>query len=221
MKKTKTILRITVAIWGLCWLPFHSHTSFADDLSLISGIYKSEDVDNGVESSELSVGGRYVMNQNPDYYDLAFYAQGSMAIKSYSGTNSPSNSTDITLEGGARYYFRPITETLIPYGSAGIGLMNKTVVTDSDSTKTETREYNGIIYNASFGLHLTLDDNFFIEFETQLFQSNLFMNEKEEQITTVNGNTTTTKTDERSKTELFGDTQGAFNSTTIGFGMVF
>ncbi len=209
-----------IAGFGIAAMPAQ-----AADLSLISGLYQSEDKkvegeDSG-SKSVIEVGSRY-----GDKFDgemIEWFGQGSLILKSYdAGANdvSPSNSTSLRIGGGLRNYFDPLTENVAPF----VHLLGEYRAdkngefTNSGYTETEA---SGLYYSGAIGLRMGLDGQFFVDFETNLFESALRATE-ETTVVTIAADGSETKTEsESSKTEIYGDSSGALATMGISLGMRF
>lgn len=188
---------------------------FAAEFSSGSALYSSEkyktDGTNAGSRSTIDFTGRYA-----DFYEgqMDFIAQGGVILNSYdapSGGKAPSNSTSIILGGGLRLNFDSIGERVRPYALAVGSYKNvKTAnITGAGYTETET---SGLYYGASVGLRLVLDQYFFVDLESELFESALMGVVKTEN-NTGTGETETTSTD------LHVDGRGNLNEVKIRFGM--
>ena len=180
----------------------------ADEISLVKGVYTSQKVKKGYDTSTIGAGLRYLITP-PKGQDFALFIEGNLGLISYNGTGAPSNETSIDLFAGVRKYLGNITETIQPYAAVYGGYAND--FTDDAVTGTHT-ELSGLIYKGAVGLQVTSHDGFFIDLETLLFTSNLFSTEKS---TTGGVNREVTRTD------LYVKTTGSFNTTTVGLGLKF
>lgn len=185
----------------------------ASEVSLVSGLYKSEnnksDGKKTYGHSVVEVGGRY---SEPYMDNMHWFAQGMLSLNSYSGDNAPSNSTGVLLRGGMRFYFNQFSESFIPYMAGSAGYMTKKT---ADQT-TEVEE-SGLFYWGDIGLRMEVGQNYFFEVETNLFESALWATQKTKPV----DDASTAPDTERSRTELYVDTSGAFTETTVGIGMRF
>lgn len=199
----------------------------AAEASLVSGLYRSKEEKVGGQSagkeSVVNAGGRYSEELGPRAF---WFGEGGLTLKSYTAGksgDSPSNSTGLTAGGGVRYYFNKLAETISPYVYGKGVFKNEKDVTRSatspDYTQTET---NGLFYSGHLGIRFSLDTDFFFEIETPFFESALFATKKTEIVnfTTVAGTTTKTTTKgETNRTELYAETDGAFESMVVAIGM--
>ena len=179
---------------------------FADEVSLVKGFYRSQNVKDSYDTSIISGGARYLLTP-PKGQDFALFFEGSLALNSYSGTGAPSNDTSIDIFAGVRKYLTNIGESVQPYVAVYGGYANE----NSGDSRTGTHvAISGLVYKGAVGLKLSSHDGFFIDLETSLFNSSLFATEKR-----TTGNTEIDITHK----DLYIDTAGAFNTTTIGLGM--
>jgi hypothetical protein len=203
---------------------FMGTPALAADLSMLTGLYKTESNKTGGDESgskdTIEFGSRY-----GDKFDgemVEWFGQGSMILRSYdAGENdlSPSNSTSLRLGGGIRSYFDPLTENVAPFAYI-LGEYRA----DKDGTfqsngYTET-EASGLYYSAAIGMRMGLDGTFFVDFETNLFESALRATEESTTVTEVGGVETTTES-ETTKTELYGDSSASLATMGISLGMRF
>ena len=178
----------------------------ADEVSLVKGFYSEQDVKGGYNTTTFSAGMRYLIAP-PKGQDFALFAQGDLGLNSYSGTGAPSNDTSLDIYVGIRKYFERISEAVTPYAAIYGGYANQ----NSGDAQTGTHvELSGLVYKGAVGLKFSSRDGFFIDLETTLFNSCLFATEKRK-----TGNTETDITHK----DLYVDTTGAFNTTTVGLGM--
>ncbi len=202
---------------------FMASAAQAAEVSVISGLYKSEDNkvagNDAGGKSEISAGGRYSDQLDPKMF---WFGQGLLTMRSYdapSGGEAPSDSTSLSLGGGVRYYFTKLGESVSPFAYALGEYRSNKEASQTGSSFTENEE-NGLYYGGFFGIRLSLDANFFVDFETPLFDSALFATETSETTTTdaTTGKPTTSK-DEKKKTELYVASTGALNSMRVALGM--
>lgn len=182
--------------------------AFADELSLLSGVFRSQEDDPGFKRQEISLGGRYGFEMAPEARDN-WFIEARLASVSYSGDNPPDDSTDITVGGGQVYYFRKFGKGIRSFLSwfAGINKASEAAV----GTKTET---TGLVYSGNAGFRFDFSKSIFVDVEAILFTSAL--QETRKTTTTATGVETETK-----RTELFADTFSGSDSLRFGVGMVF
>jgi hypothetical protein len=171
----------------------------AEEVSFVQGFYKSNEVDGGTESQQISLGGRYGLDPKDDVY---WFAQGSLTQTSYSGPNAPDGGLGISLGGGQRYIMPRFSSRFVPYFSW---------LAEFRNTKAGQTETNGIFYSGQAGLRLLYSPKFFVDLEATIFSSALTSTEE-----TSNGAGGQTKT---TKTELFIDSFGSINDMVVSMGM--
>ncbi|SMF74029.1 hypothetical protein [Pseudobacteriovorax antillogorgiicola] len=189
-------MKLVLAMMTLLSSFLFSTHALAEDISLIQGLYRSQDIDDGVSSSEITLGARYgLLTEDRKQW----FVQASLTQTSYSGDNAPEGTQSISLGGGRKYFFSRLHKRLIPYLS-WVALINST---EPDAVT----EVFGIFYSGQFGLRLALSKAFHIELESQFFQSELTSTTE---VTNADGSKTKT-----SRTELFIDSVGSFDSTLV------
>lgn len=181
-----------------------SGTSFAGEISLLNGLYRSYSTDASFDASVIGLGGRYLTGLNNK---MDMYFQGSFEVVSYSGTGSPDNSSGIGVEVGVRHNLDNFGGRIIPYISGGVGIEAGMLKEKADKYTQPTKR-SGITYNGRIGFKTRLGGSFFVDLETALFNSDLLMTEK-------TGNV------EVKKTELFvsSHAKGVFDNATLAVGM--
>lgn len=181
-----------------------SATSFAGELSLLNGLYRSTSSDAAIDVSEIALGGRYLTGLNNK---MDIYFQGGFQLVSYSGTGSPDNSTGMNVEVGLRHNLDNFGGRIIPYIQGGVGLESG-MLKEKDNKYLVPTERSGITYNGKIGFKTRLGGSFFVDLETALFNSDLFVTEK-------TGNA------EVKKTDLFvsSHAKGVFDNATLALGM--
>jgi hypothetical protein len=214
MKTTNRTVRLSALIL-LSTAPFFSGShAVASEVSVVSGLIKNEKSksqgkDDGGKSS-VEIGARYAQ---PLSNNMHWFGQAMLAFKSYDGPDggkSPSNSTSIGLAGGVRVYFSEFSETALPFLSMSGGYLN-----DTDATNTLETQRSGLYYYGHAGFRFDVDQSFFVELETNLFESALWATKKEKSVQDDTVDRETTNTD------LFVSTIGSFNNTTVGAGYKF
>lgn len=209
-------------ILGAVTALFLTTSAFGQELSLLSGVYKSSEVDNtgtkGGKKTAIGFGGRYSDQLSQR---LHWYGEGQITLRSYGKNASdiaPPNSTSLSLGGGVRHYFGKIGENFATYASVG-GQYKSEKDGSFNGNSASTTEKNGLYYGAGFGIRLYLGSKFFCDLEAPLFESALFATET---VTTeTKTGATVTKTDvETKKTELFASTAGGpLGSAIVSLGM--
>lgn len=202
---------VVAAVLGLAG----ANMAEAAEISLVSGLYKNEKEKGGETKSEISAGGRFADQLDAKMF---WFGQGLLTMRSYSG-DGPSDSTSLNVGGGIRYYFNKLGENVSPF-AYGLGeYRSNKDASQNGASYTETEE-NGLYYGAYFGIRLSLDTTFFVDFEAPLFDSALFGTEKSETTSTdpTTGTKSTSKS-EKTKTEIFGSSTGALTSMRVALGM--
>src|SRR5690349_3586029 len=86
----------------------------AAEVSFVSGLYRSEKVkvdgNDAGKKSAIEVGGRFSDALDNDWH---WFGQGLLTMRSYSGSNAPSDSTSLSVGGGMRYYFSRFGESAV------------------------------------------------------------------------------------------------------------
>jgi hypothetical protein len=198
-----------------------SSLASAAEVSLVSGLYKSEETeiaDNDAgKITTIGAGGRFSDQLDSRMY---WFGQGMLTMRSYDkGDNedAPSDSTSLALGGGGRYYSTKLAESVSPF-AYGLGqYKSDKTASGTGSGFTETED-NGLFYGASFGIRLSLDTDFFVDFESELFESALFATRKTETTSYATGTKVTSK-DETKRTELWVQSSGPFENMIIALGM--
>lgn len=177
--------------------------SYAAELSLLKGFYRSVNDDTSVDRTEISLGGRYLTGLNSK---MDIYFQGDLELVNFSGAGAPDSATGIGLEVGVRHNLNHFSGRIIPYISGGVGLVSNKLK-DKDNKFTSPTERTGVTYNGKIGFKTRLGGSFFVDLETALFDSDLFVTEK-----TGNGEVT--------KTEIFASSgaKGVFDNATLALG---
>ena len=188
----------------------------AGEVSFVSGLYRTEKTkvdgaDVGSKST-IDLGGRFSEAIDPRLY---WFAEGLLTTRSYSGTGAPDNNTSLSAGGGVRYYFGRFAEFAVPYASA-YGAYKDVKDVDQSTTTTQT-ESNGLFYGSRFGIRFGLDKDFFVDFETKIFESALFATDTSHE-TDAAGKTVKTS---RSRTELYVNSTGAFQDVLVAIGFKF
>lgn len=176
--------------------------SYAGEISLLKGFYRGVESDTSFDTSEISLGARYLTGLNNK---LDIYFQGDVQIVNFSGQNAPDGTTGMGFEVGVRHNLKNFSGRIIPYLSGGVGLEASKVKNNNFNPVTER---SGITYNGKIGFKTRLGGRFFVDLETALFNSDLFITEK-------TGNA------EVKKTEIFAGSsaQGVFDNATLSVGM--
>lgn len=147
-------------------------SSYAGELSLLNGLYRSQANDAGFDVSQIQLGGRYLTGLNNK---MDIYFQGDLQIVNFSGNNAPDGVSGMGLEVGVRHNLDNFSGRIIPYISGGVGLeLGK----PKDNNFNPVTERTGITYNGKIGFKTRLGGQFFVDLETALFNSDLFVTEK-------------------------------------------
>ena len=203
-----------------------SGAASAGELSLVSGLFKSkssevQNVDAGGVDSIIGYG-RYAQDIG---MNSLWFLEGGIDVSMREGAKGqadPDDSTSITLAAGYRHNFAKIGKVLTPYMQGRAGIVNKKVSTESSNTvgavttvtSTEVTE-TSIIYGADIGLRLSVSEQFFFFFESQVFESRLYG--KVESQVSVAG----VKAENEDKYfDLFASSTGSVNATKFGLGVV-
>jgi hypothetical protein len=184
----------------------------ADEISIVKGLYRNRDIKDSYETSDFSLGARYLLTP-PRGQDFALFFEGELGAISYDGPGAPSDKTSFALLGGVRKYLTALGETVLPYAAMEAGYINNHSVNEATGARVEL---SGLIYKGAVGLQLVSKDGFFIDLETTLFTSHLFTTEKSKL-----GSGATQVETEVTRKELYVNTQGDFNSTKVGLGYKF
>ncbi|MEZ4743970.1 MAG: hypothetical protein R3B45_16235 [Bdellovibrionota bacterium] len=159
-----------VVLFAVALIPAFT-TAQAAEISLIKAFYQSSKVTDGLDTTNITLGGRY-----SDYTSakMAWYGDFALALKSYSAdSNEPGNMTDIHLGGGVRYYFSRMSEKITPYLAGGGYYKSETSKPNWSPASTTWTEEKGIYYRGDVGLRLDFSPEFFFEIEIALFDSPL------------------------------------------------
>ncbi len=182
----------------------------AAELSALSGLYKSNKVKNGLETTNISLGARY----GAEVVDgKSWFADVNVNNTSYKvkAGKAPDADSIYSLGGGMAYWMKSLSsDNFTPYLAIAAHLESGKY-TNAAGAQVET---TGVSYQSDVGVRINTSDKCFINLETNLFKSYLTKTDKEK--TTTAAGTTTTET---TSMELFGDTNGAFATMTVGLGM--
>jgi hypothetical protein len=219
----RTLALVTAPVSLTVALLVGATAASAAEVSFVSGLYKSEETeiaDNDAgKITTIGAGGRFSDQLDARMY---WFGQGVLTMRSYDkGDNedAPSDSTSLALGGGVRYYFTKLAESVAPF-AYGLGQYKSEKTASGTGSGFTESEDNGLFYGASFGIRLSLDTDFFVDFESQLFESALFATRKTEHTSydAGTGKKTTTK-DETKRTELWVQSSGPFENMIIALGM--
>lgn len=185
-----------------------SAPAFADELSLLSGLFRSQEDDPGFKRQEISIGGRYGFEIDQEAR-TNWFLEARIASVSFSGDNPPDDSTDITAGAGQVHYFRKFAKGIQSYLSWFAGVRSSSSA--DVGTKTES---TGLVYAGNAGFRFDFSKTVFLDLEANLFTSAL-------QETTKTTTTATGVETESKRTELFADTFSGVDSLRFGVGMYF
>ncbi|MFK7824948.1 MAG: hypothetical protein AB8G05_12375 [Oligoflexales bacterium] len=189
----------------------------AAEISLVHGLYKQSKVKDGMSKSDITLGGRYSEQFEEHMY---WFGQADLSLKTYSGGSpTPSNSTNLSLAGGSRYYLDRLSERISPFASGTVSFKSTTDAIQQFGTIQEV-SLSGLYYGADVGMRFSLSSDFFLDLSTPLFESALFANEKTTtKIQDPTSGDVTETSQERSVNELYVNTQSAFSSLIVSVGM--
>lgn len=197
--------RIVAAVFALSMGASVAHGA---EISGMGGLYQSEKEKNGAEKTTTSLAARYGLDQEGD--KMWFGELGYTGVKD-AGT-ADGTSTTITLGGGMYYFLPKIEARFVPYLTGWAQIESTSAENKIAGTKSEI---SGLAYGSDLGIRFNASDKWFVDFETNLFASNL--QETQKDTTTVGGVKTTRET---TRMELFGDSKGALGAMQLGLGMV-
>lgn len=194
-----------------------SGVASASEISFLQGLYRQSDVKKGMSKSEISAGARYSQQFAANMF---WFAEGGMNFKTYSGGGelTPKNSNDMSIKGGARYYFDRLGEKVAPFATMHLMWQNDTDAVQFSDTRVEEVKKQGLYYGSTVGLRMSMSDQFFLDVETPLFASALRAKERITVSAEMNG-TVVDDTSEVQKSELFVQGDGALSSIVISVGM--
>ncbi len=213
---TSKLIRATFAVLAL-----GASSSMAADLTLLSGFYRRSspkiEGKNTGSTSIINLGGRYTDDLTSE---TAWIGGAEIDLRSYSGSGgvpAPDNSVGITISGGARYYFKPFAESVVPYVSGIARIVNTKEAEWVQGGYNQTTT-SGLYYGGNAGIRSGLGGNFFVELEIPLFDSPLFSATETERVREVAGVTTTSK-EESTDTALYVSSVANITKVRIGLGM--
>ena len=206
----RTLLTLSMTITSL---------ATADEISLVQGVFKNRASPGGFRESTLSAGGRY---SQPWDDNIFWYGEAQLGFRTYSGGGelTPSDSTSIKVGGGARYYFDHYSDRVIPFAMGRVHLAR---LRDAESGRgfqglTERTE-TGIFYGSDLGVRFSLNDDFFVDIETEVFTSALYSKESNEISRVSQRGIRESKNARGSRSELAFNTSNAFTSMILVIGM--
>ena len=206
-----------LSIFALLLTSLSTKSIYAMEISLVHGLYKQSKVKDGLSKSDITLGGRYSEQFAEHMY---WFGQADLSIKTYSGGSpTPSNSNNLSLAGGARYYLDRFSDRIAPFATGIVSYKNTTDASQQFGGIQEV-SLSGLYYGADVGMRFSLSTDFFLDLSTPVFESALFANEKTttKTLDTTTGLVTEAK-QERTLIELYVNTQGAFASLVIALGI--
>jgi hypothetical protein len=215
----RVVLRFLLALFGLGVVPTFSA---ADEVSLVSGLFKTHKEKNEVTdeqtgtSNELRLGGRYGIVSG-EWVHLLGLGLGATTFESSEDKLDPANAATFDASYGLRRIFATTSEALWPF----LGV-SATAKTGSEgefiSSGFREKKVSGLFYSFEAGLRTMMGKSYFLDITCQLFESALF-SKTEETLYSKDGETIA-KT-ETTDVELFADTAGSINDVVFGLGMIF
>lgn len=197
--------RIVAALFAVSVMAANAQ---AADLSALSGLYKSNKVKNGNETTTMDLGVRYQTDAVDSKSWFADLNYTNINTKVPSPAKSPDPSSNYAIGGGLVWWMKALgSDNFIPYVTFGGHLEGGKTYNNAGNIVETT----GISYGSDVGLRVNTSDKCFFEMQANLFNSYLTKTEKEK---LAAGGTVETTT-----MELFGDSEGAFAAMKIGVGM--
>ncbi len=189
------------------WLGGLSGHVYAEEISLVSGFYRSQDNTPGFKESKISLGGRYgfVMNEERRFW----FIDAGVTSTSYSGDDAPKGGSGILLGGGQQYFFRNFGKAIHTFLAWSAGIKS-----DSSADKIEKTDTTALYYAGDAGFRFDYSKTFFMDIEAQLFESAL--NRTIKVTPNAGGDGRETKV-----TELQVASFNGANSLRFGLGMAF
>ncbi len=181
---------------------------YADEISLLSGFYDSQENDPGIKAQTISLGGRYGLAMNPEEKSF-WFIDGGLSSTSYSGDNAPDSATGFRLGAGQKYFFKNFTKSIHSYLTWAAGF-----VSENSSDATTDTETQGLYYAGSGGFRFDFTKTIYFEIDARFFESLLTGSTK--RTVTATGVTAETK-----RTQLLVDTFSGADSLSFGVGMIF
>lgn len=195
-------------IWVLLSIGL-SQTVKAHDISLLSGFYRKEEVQNSIGRSEISLGARYALRPAADQQ---WFVRAEIASVSYSGTNAPDGATNFRLGGGKLFFIKKWANDIRAYLAWDANFISARNV-DNVTTETETA---GLLYGGHSGFRFDLTKAFYFETDFQLFESALTQT-----VTVRNRGATPPSEVETKKTEIYMQTFTGIEDLRFGLGYIF
>lgn len=204
-------MRFYQTVCLLIWLGIApSQLSFAHDLSLLSGFYRSDKLENGPESTEISFGARYALRPAKD--QSQWFVRGEVASLSYSGPNAPEGATNFLLGGGKLYYIKKMASDIRSYLAWEASFLSRK---DQAGGGSEL-ESSGLLYAGHAGFRFDMNKGFYFEIDAQLFESALIATE-----TTRDATATPAVESKRKRMEVYLESFSGVEDLRFGLGYVF
>lgn len=191
----------------LMLLPFTSNV-YADEVSLLSGFYDSQDNDPGFKRSTISLGGRYGLDMDLEGKYFWFIDAG-FSSTSYSGENAPDGSTGFNGGAGQKYFFKNFGKSIHTFLAWAAGYRS-----ESSEDNTRELESSGLYYRGHAGFRFDFTKSIFFDIDVRFFDS--YLVGEVESTNSGTGAKQTTKS-----TQLRVDTISGTDGLTFGVGMLF
>ena len=210
--------------WSFVFVLALPQQAAAAELSLLTGLFKSESVKNDGQDG----GGAKTFNLGASFgdefdIDINWLVFGGLSIQTYdaaAGQAAPSNATGLELGGGMRYFLDPFTATAVPYLTIFGSFKNTQTVDGRSATGASIeRDTSGLFYGLRVGTRLALTNVMYLDVEANLFESSLFSTETRTTRAIVDGQVVKSET-ETTRVEVFGDVTAPFNGLTFGLGLI-
>lgn len=179
----------------------------ADEMSLLSGFYRTQDDTPGFKQRTLQLGGRYGFAPAKDKHFWFFDA--GVSSTSYSGDGAPDGASGLRIGLGQKYFFHNLGEFVHTFLAWSAGYRN-----ESSADRTTKTKASGLYYAGNGGFRFDFSKSIFMDVEAEFFNSSLMSSVKT--TTTATGATAETKT-----TQLQADTFSGVDSLRFGVGLVF
>ena len=184
---------------------FYSIPALSEDISVVSGVYRSSAVDGGISETETSIGLRYGLKV---VSKSQWFVQAKLSSTSYSGDNAPDGGSGFQVGGGQKYFYRSFSNRITPY-LYWLALF----INDNTASNTTETSSQGIFYGGHAGIKFNFDKSIFVEFGSTLFFSAL-------NSTVTVKNSATGDEVKTTRTELYVSSIGDIQSMTISLGYV-
>ena len=194
---------------------------FAADITAVSGFYSksNQKIDSKTMGSKSTVnlGGRY----SDDLTDtVAWIGEAEIKARSYTGAAgkiTPDDGMSLFAGGGARQYFKPFADGVVPYvtGMARVVVDKTAEWTALGYVQTST---SALLYGANAGVRVGLGERFFVEIDLTIFESPLYAATKVETYVQVDKVVTSSST-ESSETAFFVNSSAKLMDARLGLGI--